>query len=108
MAWEKSLRNILILVDTKNSKDGWNEKVKNPRTNEYYQAEKLVKRELVPGDWKPPRTKNGKAVKYPFKEVWEIYRIRAVDSSEWLKFRYMMDWIGLETKSSKALLEKVY
>ena len=30
--------------------------LKSPRTGQYYQAEDLVKRELVPEDWKPPRT----------------------------------------------------
>ena len=40
---------------------------------------------------KPPRTDNkGKTVKYPFKEVGEIYRIRALDNSEWMKTRYMV------------------
>jgi len=79
---------------------GFYEKVKSPRTGEYYQAEDLIKRELVTADWKPRRTDSkGKAVKYPYKEVWEIYRIKAVDSSEWMKSRYMiygLDSLGNE------------
>ena len=47
---------------------GFFEKVKSPRTNEYIQAEVLIKRELVTADWKPPRTDSkGKPVKYPHK-----------------------------------------
>ena len=34
----------------------WIEKVKSPRTNEFYQAEELIRRELVPPDWQPPHT----------------------------------------------------
>jgi hypothetical protein len=49
---------------------------------------------------KPPRTDNkGKPIKYPFIEVGEIYRIRAVDNSEWMKTRcmvYELDSLGSE------------
>jgi hypothetical protein len=32
---------------------GWYEKVKSKRTESFYQAEDLIKRELVPQDWQP-------------------------------------------------------
>jgi hypothetical protein len=84
---------------------GWYEKVRSPKTGEFYQAEELIKRELVPEDWKPPRTKNGKPVRNPLKEVWEIYRIRAVDGSEWLKSRYMMT--GLDSLGNEQNLAMI-
>jgi hypothetical protein len=73
----------------------WYEKVKSPKSGEYYQAEELIKRELVPAEWKPPHVDSkGKPVKYPIKHTNSIYRIRAADGSEWLKSRQM--WIGLD------------
>jgi hypothetical protein len=80
---------------------GFFEKVKSQRNGgEYLQAEDLIKRELVPENWTPPRVDSkGKAVKYPYKEIWEIYRIKAVNSSEWMKSRFMiygLDSLGNE------------
>jgi hypothetical protein len=73
----------------------WFEKVKSKRTGEYNQAEDLIKRELVPADWKPPHVdKKGKPVKYPLKSVNEIIRKRLVDGSEWVLSR--QEWIGLD------------
>jgi hypothetical protein len=64
---------------------GWFEKVKSKRIGEYNQAEDLIKRELVPTDWKPPHVdKEGKPVKYPIRSVNEIIRKRLVDGSEWI------------------------
>ena len=60
-----------------NKEKAWFEKVKSKRTGEYNQAEDLIKRELVPIDWKPPNTDSkGKPVKYPIKHVSEIIRKR--------------------------------
>jgi hypothetical protein len=74
---------------------GWNEKVKSPKTGEFYQVEGLIKRELVPESWNPPRVDaKGKPVKYPIKHVSEIIRKRLVDGSECLLSRQM--WYGLD------------
>jgi hypothetical protein len=74
---------------------GWNEKVKSPKTGEFYQVEDLIKRELVPESWNPPRVDaKGKPVKYPIKHVSEIIRKRLVDGSECLLSRQM--WYGLD------------
>jgi hypothetical protein len=74
---------------------GWYEKVKSKRTGEYNQASDLIAKEAVPQDWKPPHVdKEGKPLKYPLKSVNEIYRIRLVDGSEWLKSR--QEWTGLD------------
>ena len=69
--------------------------MKSKRTGEYNQAEDLIKRELVPVDWKPPHVDSeGKPVKYPIKYVNEIIRKRLVDGTEWIKSR--QEWIGLD------------
>jgi|GEM_PF-697304 hypothetical protein len=78
---------------------GWYEKVKSKRTGSFYQAEDLIKRELVPEDWQPRTKVNGTPVQYPLKTVNEIYRIRLVDGSEWLKSRQM--WKGLDTAGNE-------
>ena len=60
----------------------------SPSTGEYYQAQDLIKRDLVSPDWKPPRVDSkGKPVKYPIKEVNEIIRKRLADGSEWVLSR---------------------
>lgn len=83
-----------------NKEIGWYKKVKSPRTNEYFQADDLIRRELVTADWQPPRTDSkGKPVKYPFKEVSEIIRRRLVDGSEWLQSRQM--WWGLDSMGNQ-------
>jgi hypothetical protein len=64
---------------------GWYEKVKSKRTGDYYQAEDLIKRDLVPPEWTPPHVDaKGKPIKYPIKHVNEIFRKRIADGSEWL------------------------
>jgi hypothetical protein len=74
---------------------GWYEKVKSPRTGEFYQADDLIKRELVPGDWKPPHVDSeGNPVKYPIKHTNNIIRRRLADGSEWITSR--QQWIGLD------------
>ena len=73
----------------------WMEKVKSPRTNEFYQAEELIRRELVPPDWQPPHTDSrGKPLKYPIKNTNEIFRIRIADGTEWIMSRQF--WTGLD------------
>ena len=49
-----------------NDEKVWYDKVKSKRTGEYYQADDLIKRELVPSDWESPYTDGkGKSVKFP-------------------------------------------
>jgi hypothetical protein len=61
----------------------WYEKVKSPKTSDFYQAEELIRRDLVPPDWKPPHVDSrGKPLKYPIKNTNEIFRIRIADGSE--------------------------
>ncbi|MGA7601896.1 MAG: hypothetical protein WCC82_11790 [Nitrososphaeraceae archaeon] len=44
----------------------WYEKVTSKRNSEFYQADDLIKRELVPSDWESPYTDGkGKSVKFP-------------------------------------------
>jgi hypothetical protein len=73
----------------------WYEKVKSPKTSDFYQAEELIRRDLVPPDWKPPHVDSrGKPLKYPIKNTNEIFRIRIADGSEWLMSRQF--WTGLD------------
>jgi hypothetical protein len=73
----------------------WYEKVRNKRTGEYYQADDLLKREMVPENWTPPDVdKKGKPLRYPIKHVNEIIRKRLADGSEWIITRQM--WRGLD------------
>jgi hypothetical protein len=61
----------------------WYDKVKSKRTGDYYQADELIKREMVPPDWKPPHTDaEGRALKYPVKYVNSITRKRIADGTE--------------------------
>jgi hypothetical protein len=77
----------------------WYEKVKNKKTNEYYQAEDLLKRELVPDTWQCPDVdKKGKPLKYPIKHANEIIRKRLADGTEWVLSRQM--WRGLDQTGS--------
>ena len=81
------------------SEKKWYEKVKSKRTGDFYQADDLIKRELVPPEWTPPHVDSkGKPLKYPIKSISEIYRIRIADGSEWLKSRQM--WTGLNDAGS--------
>ena len=64
----------------------WYDKVKSKRTGEYYQADDLIMRELVPSDWESPWTDGrGKSLKFPVKCTKAIYRIRLKDNTEWIK-----------------------
>ena len=73
----------------------WYEKVRSKRTGEFYQADTLIKAELVPPDWLPPHLDSrGKPVKYPLKHVNSIIRLRAIDGNEYLKSR--QQWWGLD------------
>jgi hypothetical protein len=80
---------------------GWYEKVKSPRTGEYYQAQDLINRDLVAPDWKALRVDSkGKPVKYPIKEVNEIIRKRLVDGTEWLLS--LQNWIALDSMGNEV------
>jgi hypothetical protein len=65
----------------------WFERVKSKNTGEYYQAEYLKEKGMVPKNWTPPHTDKeyGKPLQYPLKYVNGIYRVRLADGSEWLK-----------------------
>ena len=77
----------------------WYDKVKSKRTGEYYQAEDLIKRDMVDDKWEPPHVDaKGKPVKYPLKHTSEIIRKRIADGSEWLLSRQM--WCGLNEAGS--------
>jgi hypothetical protein len=61
----------------------WYEDVKSKRTGEYYQAEDLIKRDMVSKNWKPPHVnEKGEPLKYPLKYVNGIFRVRTADMSE--------------------------
>jgi len=73
----------------------WYDAVKSKRTGDFYQADDLIRRELVPGDWKPPHVDaQGKPLPYPVKYVNSIIRVRTPDSREWVKTR--QQWYGLD------------
>ena len=73
----------------------WYDKVKSKRTRDFYQAEDLIKRDMVPPDWQPPHLDSeGKPQIYPVKHVNSIIRVRTMDGKEWLKSRQM--WYGLD------------
>ena len=75
----------------------WYEKVTSKRNSEFYQADHLIKRELVPSDWESPYTDGkGKSVSFPVKFTKAIYRIRLKDNTEWIKSKQM--WYGLDGK----------
>ena len=69
--------------------------MKSKRTGEYFQAEDLIKRELVPQGWNPPhKDAKEKPLKYPIKHTNQIIRKRLNDGSEWL-LSYQV-WTGLD------------
>ena len=73
----------------------WYEKVKSKRTGDYYQADNLITRDMVPEDWQPPHVDSkGKPLKYPVKHTNSIIRIKTMDGKEWIKSRQM--WYGLD------------
>jgi hypothetical protein len=54
----------------------WYEDVKSKRTGEYYQAEDLMKRDMVSSKWTPPHVDaEGKPLTYPLKYVNGIFRV---------------------------------
>jgi hypothetical protein len=78
-----------------NSEKKWFDKVRSKRNGEFYQAQDLINRELVPPEWEPPHVDaKGKPVKYPLKYVNSIIRVRAKDGNEYLKSR--QQWWGLD------------
>jgi hypothetical protein len=80
--------------------------VKSKRTGEYNQAEDLIKRELVPDNWKPSTDSEGKPVKYPVITVNQIIRKRLVDGSEWLLS--CQEWIALDAAGNEVNLSMNY
>ena len=82
-----------------NAEKVWYDKVKSKRTGDFWQADDLIKRELVPSDWESPYTFTDdkgkeKSVKFPVKCTKAIYRIRLKDNTEWIKTKQM--WWGLD------------
>src|SRR5262245_37827970 len=73
----------------------WLEIVKSARTGDFYQADELIRREMVHSDWKSPHVeKEGKPLTYPVKHTNSIFRIRAADGSEWVMS--CQEWYGLD------------
>jgi hypothetical protein len=73
----------------------WIDKVKSKRSGDYYQAEELLNRELVPKNWQPPHVDSkGKPLRYPVKQTNSIIRKRLADGTEWLLSR--QQWWGLD------------
>jgi ABC-type Fe3+ transport system substrate-binding protein len=53
-----------------NKEKEWIKKVKSARTNKFYQAEDLIRRELVPSDWQPlTKMKMGKVSQSNIQEM---------------------------------------
>jgi hypothetical protein len=73
----------------------WYDDVRSKRTGEYYQANELIRRDLVAKKWTPPHIdENQKPLEYPLKYVTAIYRVRTADMSEWLMTT--QTWYGLD------------
>jgi hypothetical protein len=88
--WEQTPESLSYNAEKK-----WYDKVRSKRNNEFFQAQDLINRELVPPEWNPPHVDaRGKPVKYPVKHVNSIIRIRALDGNEYLKSR--QQWWGLD------------
>jgi hypothetical protein len=69
--------------------------VKSKRTGEYYQANELIRRDMVSSKWTPPHVnEKGEPLEYPLKYVTGIYRVRIADMSEWLLSTET--WYGLD------------
>ena len=73
----------------------WYEDVTSKRTKEYYQANELIRRDLVSKKWTPPHiNEKQESLEYPLKYVTGIYRVRTGDMSEWLMST--QTWWGLD------------
>ena len=76
----------------------WDDDVRSRRNGEYYQANELIRRDLVSKKWTPPHIdENQKPLEYPLKYVTGIYRVRTADMSEWLittETRWGLDVFG--------------
>jgi hypothetical protein len=78
-----------------NKMQRWLEKVKSKRTGDFYQADELIRRELVPNDWKAPHVDaNDQPKTYPLKQTTAIIRVRANDGGEWILSR--QEYVGLD------------
>ena len=73
----------------------WYDDVRSKRTGEYYQANELIRRDLVSKKWMPPHiNEKEEPLEYPLKYVTGIYRVRIPDMSEWLMST--QEWFGLD------------
>ena len=73
----------------------WYDDVRSKRTGEYYQANELIRRDLVSKKWTPPHiNEKQEPLEYPLKYVTGIYRVRIADMSEWLMST--QTWWGLD------------
>lgn len=84
----------------------WFESVKSKNSGEYYQAEYLKDRGMVPMTWTPPHVKDGKPLTYPLQYVNQIFRIRTADGTEWLKSA--MEMIALDSAGNVVNLSWNY
>ena len=80
----------------------WLETFKSKRTGEFFQAEDLKRREMVPADWEAPHVderatskSKGRPLKYPLKYVNSIIRFRTAEGGEHLRSRQI--WTGLDS-----------
>jgi hypothetical protein len=78
----------------------WFESAKSKRSGDFFQAEFLIEKGMVPPTWKAPHVDkdSGKALTYPLKYVNQIHRIRAADGTEWLRSAQEMRWKCCEPK----------
>jgi hypothetical protein len=73
----------------------WHDDTRSKRTGEYYQANELLRRDMVSSKWTPPHVdEKGEPLKYPLKYVNSIYRVRTADMSEWLMST--QTWYGID------------
>ena len=85
----------------------WFERVKSRNTLQYYQAEYLKEKGMVPKTWTPPHVdKDGKPLTYPLEYVDSIIRIRLADGTEWLKSTKQM--LALDSAGNVMNLSLMY
>jgi hypothetical protein len=73
----------------------WFDDVTSRRTGEYYQANELIRRDMVSKKWSPPHIdEQQKPLEYPLKYVTGIYRVKTSDLSEYLMTTET--WYGLD------------
>jgi hypothetical protein len=73
----------------------WRDDVTSRRTGSYYQANELIRRDMISSKWTPPHVDaEGKPLEYPLKYVNGIFRVRTADMSEWLMST--QEWWGID------------